>query len=430
MSDSTRDLLIRGLAAVRSGDVGEARRYLEWMLRLDPDQDQRIEACLALAEISGDPQEKRDYLESVLARDPEEARARRALAVLEGRLKPEDVINPDLPLRAVVEVEQVTGAKRFICPQCGGRMTFRPDGKTLVCEYCESRRVVPAAPALTSQPAGGLDFITEMATARGHSSPTRRRVFTCQGCGASYLFPPNQLSFTCPHCASPYVAASGDQDIIQPNGVIPFGLEETQAKRALRAWLERNLARKAVRVTSGTAIYIPVWAFDLSGSIAWRGMRPAQRKLTTTELLFGGRRGREWEIVRGDHPLLRGNVLVLASGKWPEACLDVLGSFDLARVQPYEESYLASWPAETYQLAVGDASLQARQRVVLEEQAVIRASSGAGVQDLTFNPAGVLVTTFRLLLLPVWLATMQVEGKKALAVINGQNGEVCGQAGG
>ena len=109
MSDGARDLLIRGLAAMRAGDHLEARRYLEWLLRLDPDEQQRIEAWLALAEMSTDPVEKRNYLEDVLARDTGEARARRALAILDGKLKVEDIVDPDQVLQPVVEVEQATG---------------------------------------------------------------------------------------------------------------------------------------------------------------------------------------------------------------------------------------------------------------------------------------------------------------------------------
>ena len=156
-------------------------------------------------------------------------------------------------------------------------------------------------------------------------------------------------------------------------------------------------------------------------------MRQGERKLSTSELLFGGSRRREWLPARGDHPLLRGNVLVLAAGAWPEPCLPALAAFDLGQVAPYDEAYLANWPAETYQLAVGDASLQARQRVLQEEQASIRAQLGGQVRDLTFNSAGMIVDAFRLLLLPVWMVTMTIGGKKAQAVVNGQNGDVFGE---
>ena len=427
MSDGTRDLLIRGLSALRAGEHLEARRYMEWVLRLDPNDEQRIEAWLALAETSSDPVEKRNYLEEVLARDTGDARARRALAILDGKLKVADIVDPDRVAQPVVEVEQATGARRFICPQCGGRMTFKPDGKTLTCEYCEMRQALSIPRQMSEQANAGTDFTIAMATASGHLRPAARRTFTCQGCGMAFVLPPQQLTLTCPHCASAYVVDAGEVETILPNGVIPFGVDETQAKRLLRAWLERNGLLNGARVTSGMAVYVPVWAFDLSGSIGWRGMRQGERKVSTAELIFGGARRREWEPAKGNHPLLRGNVLVLAAGNWPEACLPALAAFDLGQVAPYDEGYLANWLAETYQLAVGDASLQARQRVLQEEQASIRAQLGGQVRDLTFNSAGMIVNSFRLLLLPVWMVTMAINGKKAQAVVNGQNGDVFGE---
>lgn len=430
MSDNTRDLLVRGLAAFHAKEYPEARRYLEWMLRLDPDEDQRVEAWLTLSEMSSDPAEKRAYLEDILVRDMGNMRARRALAVLDGKLKPEEMVNPDSVIQPLVEVEPATGARRFICPQCGGRMTFKPDGKSLTCEYCESRQRLSSARQRTEQSVIGQDFTIAMATAKGHLTPATARTFTCQGCGMGFVLPPRQMTLTCPHCASAYVVDSGERQTILPNALIPFRVDEEQAKRALKAWFDRNLPDKIkmVKVTSGVALYVPVWAFDLSGSVGWRGMKHSERKPSTAELLFGGGGARmQWVAASGDQPVLRGNVLVLAAGKWPEACLGALRAFNLDETAPYDEGYLANWMAETYTLSVGDASLQARQQVLVEEQGRIRASLGGQVRDLSFISSGLVVDSFRLLLLPVWLATYTWNEKRFQVVINGQNGEVFGQ---
>src|SRR5450756_2189468 len=96
MSDSTHDLLIRGIAAAKGDSKQEARFYLEWVLRSpDAEQPQLVEAWRYLAEISDDPQEKRNCLDEVLARNPTDPEARRALAILNGDLKPADLVDPD-----------------------------------------------------------------------------------------------------------------------------------------------------------------------------------------------------------------------------------------------------------------------------------------------------------------------------------------------
>ena len=58
MSDSARDLLVRGIAFAREGLKDEARYFLEFALREDPDWEQRAEAWLWLSKLSADRVEK------------------------------------------------------------------------------------------------------------------------------------------------------------------------------------------------------------------------------------------------------------------------------------------------------------------------------------------------------------------------------------
>ncbi len=124
MSDSVRDLLVRGIAAAKDGDRRAARRYLEWALRLNPTNEQYIKAWFWLSEISDDPDEKRKYLKYILSADPTHPEARRSLAILDGCLRPEEVIDPNRLAVATPDVPQPTGARQFVCPQCGGRMVY------------------------------------------------------------------------------------------------------------------------------------------------------------------------------------------------------------------------------------------------------------------------------------------------------------------
>ncbi|MCJ7513176.1 MAG: hypothetical protein MUO23_09445, partial [Anaerolineales bacterium] len=95
MSESARDLLVRGVAAAKAGDSKEARFFLEWMLRNEPTADQRTEACLWLSDLSQEPSEERRWLEEVLALRPADSRARRKFALLTGDLRPDEVVNPE-----------------------------------------------------------------------------------------------------------------------------------------------------------------------------------------------------------------------------------------------------------------------------------------------------------------------------------------------
>ncbi len=137
--ENTRDLLVRGVAGRQSEVNGRSPVYLEWVLRLEPPRDQKMEALFWLSTLTTDPELEREILESILAEEPFEPRARRRLLILDGKINTGDLINPD-------QYEQdlypsiSSSADRFTCPSCGGRLTYAPDGSSLECEYCNTRQ--------------------------------------------------------------------------------------------------------------------------------------------------------------------------------------------------------------------------------------------------------------------------------------------------
>ena len=142
MSESVRDLLVRGTAAARSGDEKEAKFFLEWMLDLDADLEQKIEAWYWLSKVTSDTRQKRNYLEDILANQPFHLLARRDLMIIDGKLDPNEIIDPNqTQMHQGVNGERNAEVMSFTCPNCGGRMVYTPDGNALTCEYCESRKM-------------------------------------------------------------------------------------------------------------------------------------------------------------------------------------------------------------------------------------------------------------------------------------------------
>ncbi|HEX9387310.1 MAG TPA: hypothetical protein VF918_13385, partial [Anaerolineales bacterium] len=134
-SDYGKELLRSGIIDAKTGNRESASRYLDRAIYISNDHDVLAEAWFWMSEVVDDKLEKRRALENCLANDLRHARARRSLAILDGKLKAGEIINPDkLPLAP--ESLHAANAKRFMCPKCGGRMGFAPDGQSLLCEYC------------------------------------------------------------------------------------------------------------------------------------------------------------------------------------------------------------------------------------------------------------------------------------------------------
>src|SRR3990172_5752362 len=159
-----------------------------------------------------------DSLREVLARDPAHPQARRAQAVLDGRLKPGSVVDADHLPTPLPLPENVTAGERFACSRCGGRLAASADGAWLACGYCGWRRSLASGEAVAEQ-----DFVVAMATARGHRKPERTRTFRCTACGAAYILAPAMLSLTCPYCGAAHVVDhAGSEELIPPDGILPL----------------------------------------------------------------------------------------------------------------------------------------------------------------------------------------------------------------
>jgi predicted RNA-binding Zn-ribbon protein involved in translation (DUF1610 family) len=419
MDDGIRDLLVRGIAAVKAGDVAEARHYLEWVLDRASTQEQKIDAWWYLSEITNDAKQVRDYLENILAVDPMDGRARRKLAILDGKLKPDEVVDPDR-LQPQTQGMATAEVNRFICPKCGGRMTYAPDGATLVCEYCAAQERISGD---QTQHSAGQDFFVAMATQKGHLHPVDVLTFNCQGCGASFTLPQERMTFTCPFCGSAYVVKSGaTRSLLEPDAVIPFGLDEEKAKQVLREWFQAHRAPEPLRVTQGVGMYLPVWSFSICGPVPWRGMQRQDQEWGRS----GGLRFQEDKLVpcSGEDYILFDNLLVPATHNPPQRWGEMATTYQLGSLVPYASSYLANWVGVTYQVELGGASLEARQQAVSLAREQVMRGQEKQVIDLTINPANMMVESFKLLLLPVWLMRFSSAEKTFTILINGQTGTV------
>jgi hypothetical protein len=411
----SRLLLVQGEAAARAGDVAEARRYLERLLRAEHQPEQFVEACLWLSRLSTDESEKRRYLEEILAVRPGEPRARRELALLDGRLQPGDIVDPDRIAPAAGAVQE-SGARRFTCPRCASRLVFTTDGEALYCEHCGYGQ----APLATTG-AGEQDFIVTMARAAGHRQPVSLRALTCDGCTASFLLAPATLSLTCPYCDATYALAPDDVELlIPPDVIIPFATGEATAQRAVDGWVrERRLPGRALV----RPLYLPLWTFDVGGAIQWSGFRQQRRNMQPIDM-----DGPLFEPVReeGEYAILLDNYPVAACKTLPEALHPLLQQFSWKDAVAFAPDYLANWPAESYEITVGDASLTARRAAFQQHEASVRRSL-ARLRRVTLSPAHIDILSYRLALVPLWLGHFQHEGKRHAVAVNGQMGAVMGE---
>ena len=412
MAESTRRLLVRGIASAKARDVDQARHYLEWVLRTENTQAQREEACFWLSEIADDVATKRGYLEDILAANPRHQRAQISMAVLDGKLAPNSIIDPDHHIHAVRKGEvHETAVERFECPHCGSRMVFTPDGQSLACEYCRVRDDEKEAIGELAE----QNFLISMATAQGHSKAVTMRTFACEGCGATYILTPQRISATCPHCESTYAADKiNEAKYVPPEGIIPFQFDQERTVVVIKRWLQENKVKGRGKIKSVQGCYLPVWTFDIGGLLNWRGR--AYSALENHD-----------QVVIGDKPVFYDDILIPASNPQPPMLNDLLPSYDLKKVRAYDSKYIANWIAETYQVKLSDAALYARQKALALGRRMIKNSMSGTIQDLNVLSTDMHVESYKLVLVAVWVCHYEVEGVTYEALVNGQTETIVGE---
>jgi DNA-directed RNA polymerase subunit RPC12/RpoP len=429
MSESVREMLVRGVAAAKTRqprDKEEARFYLEWVLRSgDAESDQKTSAWLWLSEVEDDPKRKRDCLENVLAFDPANGPARRGLALLDGRLKAEDVIDPNRPIAPVAPNVSPSpkGVRRYACPKCGGRMAYDAAKRSLTCEYCGNHLFEYQAlqqGALISE----QDFAATLPTAKAYRwELPAERVLKCEACGATFTLPPLHVSGTCPFCGSNHVVTATTAELIQPEAVLPFQFNADVAVKFIRGWIDQQKYRPddlddRAAIAKPRGVYWPCWTFDLGGTMNWRALVGEQHGKQTA-----------W-IPRSEVYLVyHDDLLVPATQSLSQDLLNDILEFDTKALVPYSTDLLADYAAEIYQIPLSDASLVARQRALKIGQEHVQQNTLAGenYKDFFMNTGGMVIESYKLVLLPIWVTAYRYKKEKFSVVVNGQSGVVSGQ---
>lgn len=411
-SDYSKELLRTGIIEAKTGDKDVARRYLDRAIYMSGSHDVLAEAWFWMSEVTKEPVERRKALENCLSHDLHHARARRALAILDGKLKPDEVIDPD-KLPAAPDGLRSAEADRFMCPKCGGRMSFSPDGSSLVCEYCTRQNSLGLKKSDQEK-----DFIVAMATLKGHGRPLQEQVFHCNGCGAEFILPPRQISANCAYCDSPYVVnLENTKDLLAPNSILPHAFDQKHATRLLIDWVNGNGIQPEKKVDLPRGLYLPMWTFDIGGEIDYT----AEVVEYEDDSPFSSRPERKIVRINDKYPVMVNDLPLPASRKLSGVFMKLIPSFELSALKPYDPRFLASWLAEVYDIPMADASLDARSQAfaavkrrmphLLNGQNILRSSS-----------AGIMVESFKLVLLPVWMTELPFGGREHLLLINGQSG--------
>ena len=326
----------------------------------------------------------------------------------------------------------------YPCSQCGALLKYRPGSRSISCGHCGHENEIAQA----SKPVVEHDLNQALQRAKNEHQVEESITVKCEACAAEYSFAANEHAGSCPFCGTDSVADTSRSKQIKPDALLPFAVTKEQAASAMQRWLKglwfapSKLARFARGSGDFTGIYLPYWTFDSDTQTVYRGQRGTNYyvKVPHTKMVDGKRISTtrtevrvKWKSVRGSVSRFFDDVLVPGSHSLPRKTLDRVGAWDLSALESYQKEFLVGFRAESYQVGVDDAFVQAQDIMSSVIYNDIRHDIGGDHQRIEAADTEHSDTSFKHVLLPLWLSAFQFKGKSYRLAVNGRNGEVSGE---
>jgi len=322
-------------------------------------------------------------------------------------------------------------AERFPCPKCGAGLLYDARAKGLRCPFCgEARSVDGAGPVLEKDLEEAL-----RAAAAAAAPPREARRVRCEACGAEVEIPPAEKAGRCPYCGSTRVLEEpAGPGRFPPESAIPFSVDRVAAEERFRTWMRSlwfrpNALRSRHALAEMRGVMVPYWTFDARADSDWTAMagHPYTVPVPTSKGVRMETRIR-WVPAAGSRSDLHDDLLVCASKGLDAALVRKIEPFELKGLAPFREEFLAGWSAECSAVDVAEAWKRAEERIRAEQ--VSRCAGdvpGSTHRDLRVSTR-LSGKRYRHALLPVWVAAYRFRGKAWRFLVNGQTGEVQGEA--
>jgi len=326
---------------------------------------------------------------------------------------------------------------RFPCPACGGIMDFDPESQCLKCPYCDNKIEI------TKNQDGIVEYDFETAE---DDAPTNwgneKRVIHCQSCGAETVLDENSTAQFCAFCGSSHIVKTEENPGIVPESLIPFKITKESAIKRFKEWINNRFfapgaLKSQYQEQKMTGVYIPCWTYDSDTDSFYTAEagtyyyvtetdwveENGERKMVTKQV-----RKIRWRFVSGAYSKYFDDIIVNASKKVDDNLMKNLEPFNLKELVQYMPQFLSGFLAERYSVTLKEGWEKAKDIIDSSIRQGIHSQINADeVRNLLVNTSYRNIK-YKHILLPVWISSYTYKGKIYRYMINGQTGEVQGEA--
>ena len=311
------------------------------------------------------------------------------------------------------------------CPSCGANMVFSAEKGDLECPYCGTLSEI------ARKESRELSFANLMNSGGGWSSETH--VFRCENCGARQVMGIGEIATKCAFCGTTNVVKTEEIPGLKPNAVVPFSVTIEQAIEKVKAWAKKKLFaprkfKKEVSPKNVNGVYNPAFTFDTLTRSTYCGTLGKYYYETRT---VNGKTERVRKIryftISGMHDSSFDDILVQASTAISQKDIDKMQPFSTDESCEYNQDYLNGFTASQYERNGMECWETAKERI---DASVKRQILARYVYDVVASLSVATSydnTTYKYVLLPVYVGHCKWNKKNYNFYVNGRNGKVVGK---
>ena len=235
---------------------------------------------------------------------------------------------------------------------------------------------------------------------------------------------------SCPYCDNPTIVPGRLSGGLKPELVIPFKLDKSDAKKALKKFYKNkrflpDVFAEENHIDEIKGVYVPFWLFDTvaEGSVTFEAQKIGRVYVSGNYEIT---EHNHYDItVTGKIPFEK--VPADASERMADDYMDALEPYDYRELKPFSNAYLPGYMAYKYDISKEESVERFKQRVLSTVEDEFRKSFSGYISASALDKSIDLnEMKVHYALLPVWTLNTSWNGQKFLFAMNGQTGKIVG----
>lgn len=335
--------------------------------------------------------------------------------------------------KVIVEEKEITidTATEFTtdikkCPNCGSNYQYNPAKYYLECIHCGSTQ------AIEGKKAEEISFF-ELPEESEADWATGMHSYKCNNCGAKTMVEDYEFSPLCSFCGATNIVEVEELPGLKPNAVLPFSRNRQETGEFSQKWIKKKFfaptkLKKQFKVDTIKGIYMPVFTFDSKVSSVYKA-RLGQRR--TRVVRRNGKTYTEtyihWFIASGTIEKVVDDLLIEACDKVSQQEMDKILPFDTYNSVEYKKAYLAGFSSLRYSQGI-NRSWDTAKAIIDEQikQQILKKHNAHVIDYINLNTFH-SHTSYKYLLVPVWMCHYEYKNKRYGFMINGRTGKIAGK---